>query len=103
MIQDIHDDMMYMFRTILEPRLAYSSICLNAKVQIEDPAGRLMEVCPENSRHPEMEAIFYYGKKYPDLPRYLFRPGAYEIDETKQNNGCRVSSGEYKSVNLTVL
>ena len=72
-----------MFRTILEPRLAYSSICLNAKLEIEDPAGRLVKVCPENSRPAEMDTVFYYGREYPDLPRHLFRPGISE-DEAGQ-------------------
>ena len=92
MTKVIQDDMMYMFRTILEPRLAYSSICLNAKLQIEDHAGRLVEVCPENSRPADMETVFYYGREYPDLPRHLFRPGLSQdeadrmgLDEVREN------------------
>ena len=78
MTKEIQDDMMFMFRTILEPRLAYSSICLNATLEIENSAGQLVKVCPENSRPADMETVFYYGREYPDLPRHLFRPGMSE-------------------------
>ena len=76
--------MMYMFRTILEPRLAYSSICVHAKLEIEDPTGRLVEVCAENSRPENLETVFYYGREYPTLPRHLFRPG-FSVEEAEQN------------------
>ena len=75
---------MYMFQTILEPRLAYSSICVEAKLEIEDSSGRLVEVCEANSRPENLETVFYYGKEYPTLPRHLFRPG-FSDEEARQN------------------